>query len=136
MRRVKSCPSVYVLSKQGRPLMPCTPRTTRRLLESGRARVVRNDQTIFVIQLTFQSDRYVQPLTAGMDTGSETLGVAVVTGGQVLYQSEIELRSDIRSKMAQKKSYKRTRRARKTRYRAPRFNNRGKKGKFKPHSSQ
>jgi len=45
----------------------------------------------------------------------------------VLYASETKTRGDITEKMTQRRSYRRTRRGRKTRYRAPRFDNRRRK---------
>jgi len=121
---------VFVLSKQGYPLMQCSPRKARKLLCSSKAKV--RSKVPFVIQLNFGSTGYVQPITAGMDTGSKHIGSAAVANGQVVYQSQIELRSDVSSKMQQRAMYRRARRSRKTRYRAPRFDNRGKLGKIAP----
>ena len=39
---------VYVLNKDGKPLMPCKPRKTRKLLEANKAKVVK--RTPFTIQ--------------------------------------------------------------------------------------
>jgi 5-methylcytosine-specific restriction endonuclease McrA len=120
----------FVLSKQGVPLMPCSPARARKLLESGKAKVIK--RVPFVIKLKFGSTGYLQPITAGEDTGSKYIGCAAIANGQVVYQSQIELRNDVSSKLNQRKMYRRTKRSRKTRYRAPRFNNRGKKGKIEP----
>jgi 5-methylcytosine-specific restriction endonuclease McrA len=121
---------VFVLSKQGKALMPCRPSRARQLIKSGRARVVR--RTPFTIRLKFGATGYIQPVTAGMDSGSTCIGIAAVANGQVVYQSEVILRSDIKSKMDQRRMYRRNRRSRKTRYRPARFDNRGKAGKLNP----
>ena len=113
---------VYVLSKRGKPLMPCKPQRARKLLESGKARVVR--RTPFTIKLKFGSSGYVQPVVAGMDTGSKVLGCAAIANGAVVYQAEVKLRGDVSKKMMQRAAYRRTRRSRKVRYRQPRFLNR------------
>ncbi len=114
---------VFVLSKEGTPLMPTKPAKARILLKTGKAKVVRN--TPFTIKLLFESISCTQPVTAGMDTGSKVVGCAAIASGKVLYQSEIYLREDVSKKMEQRRMYRRSRRSRKTRYRPARFNNRG-----------
>ena len=66
----------------------------------------------------------VQECYCGVDTGSKHIGVAVVSTDRVLYQSQTELRSDIRGKMVSRRAYRHNRRQRKTRYRKCRFLNR------------
>ncbi|EFH89399.1 RNA-guided endonuclease IscB [Ktedonobacter racemifer] len=114
---------IYVLSISGQPLMP----TTRHnkvwyWLRRGLARVVRREP--FTIQLCFETSIHTQPVSVGVDTGSKTVGVAATTNGEVVYQAEVHLRTDISEKMTQRRIYRRNRRARKTRYRAARFANR------------
>lgn len=66
----------------------------------------------------------VQECYCGVDTGSKHIGVAVISNDRVLYQSQIELRSDIKKKMDRRWVFRRSRRSRKTRYRKSRFLNR------------
>ena len=113
---------VFVLNQHGLPLMPCSPAKARRLLDAGKAKVLR--RTPFTIKLLYGSSGYKQPVVAGMDTGSQTLGCAAVANGQVVYQSEVTLRSDVSKKMQQRAMYRRNRRGRKTRYRKARWRNR------------
>lgn len=115
---------VYVISKDGQPLMPIRRHgKVRRLLKENKAKVVRREP--FTIQLLFETEENVSNLTLGVDTGSSKIGCAVVTdNGEVLYLSEVEIRNDISSNMEQRKMYRRARRNRKLRYRKPRFNNR------------
>lgn len=113
---------VFVLNKHGKPLMPCKPRKARILLKSGDAKVVR--RTPFTIKLIGGSSGYKQKLVAGMDTGSKTIGCAVVGLGQVIYQSQVALRQDVSKKMEQRAMYRRNRRGRKCRYRPARWANR------------
>ena len=47
---------VYILSKEGNPLMPCSPRTARKLLEEKKAKVLSREP--FTIQLLFGSSGY------------------------------------------------------------------------------
>ena len=126
---------VYVISKDGQPLMPMRRHgKVRRLLDSKRAKVVRRDP--FTIGLLFETEKTEPSLTLGVDTGSSKIGCAVVTPKkEVLYVSEVEIRNDITTKMERRKIYRRARRNRKTRYRKPRFLNRGnstKKDRFSP----
>jgi len=113
---------VFVLNKEGKPLMPTNPAKARMLLKFNKAKVVR--KTPFTIKLTYDSSSYTQPIIAGMDTGSKVVGCAAIANGNVLYQSEVTLRQDVSDKMQQRQMYRRTRRDRKTRYRAKRFDNR------------
>jgi hypothetical protein len=126
---------VYVLNKQGRPLMPCQPVIARLLLKQGKAKMKR--RTPLTIKLTYElAEEYTQELHLGLDTGSGTFGAAVTTNqDEVLYMSQIQLRNDIKKKMDQRRQYRRTRRSRKCRYRPKRFDNRKastRKGRLPP----
>lgn len=115
---------VYVLKQDGQPFMP-TARfgKVRRLLKAKKAKVVRKEP--FTIKLLYEPETdVVQECYCGVDTGSRHIGVAVVGNDKVLYQSQTELRSDIKRKMDARRAYRRNRRQRKIRYRKPRFLNR------------
>lgn len=114
---------VYVQSKNGTPLMPCKPAKAKHLLRDKKAEVVKREP--FTIRLNWDCENNTQEIQLGMDTGSKKLGVSAIReDGQVLYQSEVELRTDIKQKMDRRRRYRRSRRSRKTRYRKPRFGNR------------
>ena len=116
---------VYVLKQNGQPFMP-TERfgKVRRLLKEGKAKVVRRES--FTIRLLYKPETdVVQECFCGVDTGSKHVGVAVVGNDKVLYQSQTELRNDIKKKMDRKRVFRCNRRSRKTRYRKSRFLNRG-----------
>ena len=115
---------VYVLDKSGQPLMPISRcGKVRRLLKSKRAKVVR--RCPFTIKLLFEpKNNVVKECYCGVDTGSKHVGVAVVSNDRVLYQSQTELRDDIKKKMGSRRMYRHKRRNRETRYRKPRFLNR------------
>ena len=116
---------VYVLDMNGQPLMP-TSRfgKVRRMLRDKKAKVVKSCP--FTIKLLYEPEtKIVQDVVLGVDTGSKHVGVACVGNSKVLYQSQVELRDDIKRKMDTRRMYRRTRRNRKTRYRKPRFLNRG-----------
>ena len=119
--------------------MPTSNVVARLLLKQGKAKCIR--RTPFCIKLLNPTTTYTQPCTLGIDTGSGTIGSAVVattkaeTPCRVLYQSQVEVRNDIASTLEKRKNYRRNRRYRKTRYRKARFLNRRnsiKKGRFSP----
>ena len=115
---------VYVLKQNGQPFMP-TERfgKVRRLLKEGKAKVVHREP--FTIRLLYEPETdVVQECYCGVDTGSKHVGVAVVGNDKVLYQSQTELRSNIKKKINRKKAHRKLRRSRKTRYRKCRFSNR------------
>lgn len=113
---------VYVISKQGTPLMP-TERfgKVRRMLKNSLAHVVR--RIPFTIQLDYDTTDFTQPVTLGIDAGSKHIGVSATTTEKELYAADVELRNDIVEKLSTRREQRRTRRNR-LRYRKPRFNNR------------
>ena len=89
---------VYVLSKDGQPLMP-TERfgKVRRLLKEKKAKVVR--RCPFTIKLLYEPEtKVVQEVILGQDTGSKYVGTACIANDKVLYQSEVMLRDNSKKK--------------------------------------
>lgn len=115
---------VYVLNKNGRPLMPCSSRKARMLLSAGKAAVAK--RTPFVIRLVHGSSGYVQPVTLGVDSGFTHVGLSAVTDTKEVYAADVELRKDLVDLNSDRRMYRRNRRNRKTWYRQPRFDNRRK----------
>lgn len=122
---------VFVLGKSGEALMPCHPARAREMLRQGRAVIHRRYP--FVIRLKDRKAGGVQPTAIKLDPGATTTGIAVVrtethqpTNQHVLFAAELTHRgSAIRDALAQRASFRRGRRSRNLRYRAPRFLNRG-----------
>ena len=104
------------------PLMPCSPPKARKLLRAGKAVPVR--RTPFVIQLTVPTGETKQPITLGVDAGYKHVGLSATTAKEELLASEVELRQDVTGLLSDRLALRRARRNRKTRYRAPRFDNR------------
>lgn len=114
---------VYVISQDNKPLMPCSNPVARLLLKQGKAKVKRREP--FTIKLTYETTKYTQDLTFGVDAGSGTIGAAVSReNGDIVYMSEVIVRNNITDKMTQRAKYRRNRRNRKTRYRKARWFNR------------
>ena len=123
---------VYVINKHGEPLMPCKPQRARKLLSSGKAKVVSREP--FTIQLLFGCTGYKQEISMGVDTGHVNVGVSVMSNNKELNSYEFKLRNDISKKMQARAMYRKMRRN-KLRYRKPRFNNRSaskRKGRLAP----
>lgn len=115
---------VFVLDKNGHPLMPThNGAKVRVLLKQKRAKVI--SKCPFTIKLLYESTTFTQPLTFGVDTGSKYVGGAVINDvtSEIIYESQTELRDDIKSKMDRRRQFRRARRN-KLRYRPVRFNNR------------
>ena len=113
---------VFVLNMRGQALMPCSPPKARKLLRAGKAVPVR--RTPFVIQLTVPTGETKQPITLGVDAGYKHVGLSATTAKEELLASEVELRQDVTGLLSDRLALRRARRNRKTRYRAPRFDNR------------
>lgn len=136
--------SVFVLDKRKRPLMPCSEKRARKLLDSGRARV--HKLFPFCIRLTDRSaeDSALQPLRLSLDPGSKETGLAVArishsvdalvdaeTGEiapvmHICFLMELVHRGMSIKKALIARAAMRGRRRGNLRYRAPRFNNRPK----------
>ncbi len=113
--------NVYVINKNGNPLMPCKPAKARKLLRDGKAKVV--NRCPFTIQLLWDCEENVQEVTIGIDKGSNVTGFSCVRNGEILMSGEIHHRMDIKDKMDARRANRRNRRTRKW-YRKKRFLNR------------
>lgn len=113
---------VYVISRLGHPLMPCSPAKARHLLDDKKAKVVK--RTPFTIKLLYGSTEYTQPVILGVDAGSKTIGVSASTAKEELFAAEVMLRNDVVENLSTRREFRRARRNRTTRYRKPRFDNR------------
>lgn len=114
---------VYVINKDGQPLMPTERHgKVRRLLKAKKAEVIR--RCPFTIRLLYDTTEYTQPVTLGVDAGSKHIGLSATTDKKVLFEADVELRNDITDLISTRRETRRTRRYNKTRYRKPRFNNR------------
>ena len=114
---------IYVLNKDGHPLMP-TERCgkIRRMLKVGLAKVIK--RCPFIIQLNYETTNHVQEVILGVDTGSKTIGLSATTKTKELFASNVTLRNDVVDLLSTRRELRRGRRYRKIRYRKARFNNR------------
>jgi 5-methylcytosine-specific restriction endonuclease McrA len=119
---------VFVVDTNRKPLNPVHPGEARYLLNAGKAAVLKRYP--FTILLTYAVDQpTLQPLRVKLDPGSKTTGIAVANDstGKVLFAAELSHRGQaIRDALLSRRQVRRGRRARHTRYREPRFQNRTK----------
>lgn len=114
---------VFVLDSNDNPLMPCDEKRAAQLLRSGQAVAIR--RAPFVIKLPNYAPAGERPaLRLKLDPGSRITGLALLAGPRVIWLGELEHRKNIKSKLDDRRSIRRSRRSRHTRYRASRFDNR------------
>jgi len=115
---------VYVLSQDGKPLMPTERHgKVRHMLRDGQAKAVKAKP--FTIQLTYETTTYTQPITLGVDAGYQNVGLSAVSKKKELFSAECELLKGQAERNKERVMYRRQRRSR-LRHRKPRFNNRRK----------
>ena len=124
--------SVFVLGTDKRPLMPCSEKRARLLLERKRAAIIRRCPFTIILKDRTQDDCELQPVAMKLDPGSRTTGVAVVRseGGSartaVLFLADLTHRGRrISEKLTVRSAFRRRRRSN-LRYRPARFANRTK----------
>lgn len=114
---------VFVLDTHHKPLSPCTPGMARSLLKAGKASVFRRYP--FTIILKKEVIDTPKPIELKLDPGSKTTGIALKQGSKVLFGAELTHRGQsIKASLESRRSLRRGRRNRHTRYRQARFLNR------------
>ena len=127
---------VFVLDANKQPLDFCRPGQARRLLKAGLAAVYRRFPFAIILKRDVK-DPQLQPYRLKLDPGSKKTGVAIINErtGEVCFAAEIEHRGQqIKDAMDSRRGIRRGRRARNTRYRKPRFDNRTRKSGWQPPS--
>lgn len=116
---------VFVVDKHGNPLMPCSPTRCKQFKKEGRSRVYRLKP--FTIQLIDVEGGETQDVEYKVDAGSKFTGLALVgnfekQGNVLLWAANLQHRGQaIKNALESRRSLRRGRRNRKTRYRAARW---------------
>jgi 5-methylcytosine-specific restriction endonuclease McrA len=114
---------VFCLDTTLKQLNPVHPGVARHLLKNGDAAVYRKYP--FTIILKKEVNDPVEPCILKIDPGSKTTGIAILQSNQVIFGSELTHRGQtIKQSLESRRSLRRGRRSRHTRYRPARFNNR------------
>lgn len=113
----------FVLDTTKRPLAPVHPAKARLLLKERKAAVFKLYP--FTIILNEVSNATVPNLELKIDPGSKATGIAIVQGNKVIFGAELTHRGQaIKASLESRRSLRRSRRNRHTRYRQARFLNR------------
>lgn len=129
---------VFVLDQHQKPLMPCTEKRDRQLLERGCA--VIHTMAPFTIHLKDRTadQSAFQPVRLKFDPGSKQTGMAMIVEGdqgpKVIFFGILVHKASIKARLDARRTHRRSRRYRKTRYRKPRFQNRRRKTGWLPPS--
>jgi len=128
---------VFVLDKNLKPLDPCHQARARELLDKGRAKVFRRYPFTIVLQDRVFEASVTHSHRIKIDPGSKVTGIAVVQEetGRVTNALEVSHRGQqIKNSLESRRSLRRGRRNRKTRYRKPRCLNRTRRTRWLPPS--
>jgi len=117
--------SIFVLDTEKKPLAPCHPAVARKLLREGKAAIFKRYP--FTIILKEVKENAQPDFRLKIDPGSRVTGLAIVQEsiGSIVWAGEIEHKGHlVKKRLEDRRSLRRNRRSRKTRYRKPRFLNR------------
>lgn len=129
---------VFVLDRHKKPLMPCSEKRARLLLDRDKAVV--HQIRPFTIRLKDRVAEHsvLQDMRVKIDPGSMTTGMAVTLDGHnathVPFLGEVAHKRTIKAKLLARRISRRARRNRRTRYRQARFLNRKKADGWLPPS--
>src|SRR5437764_6772734 len=123
---------VPVLDKHKKPLMPCTEKRARLLLQRGRAVVHRRVPFVIRLKDRTQEQSTPQPVALKLDPGARATGLAVVREEETeegvvhhaLHLAELEHRGRVVHQRMLRRAQARRRRRATRRHRAPRFDHR------------
>jgi hypothetical protein len=113
---------VPVLDKEKVPLMPCSEKRARKLMEKGEAKAYWKNGVFCIILQKDPSERNYQDVVVGIDPGSKRTGITVVTEKHVVCNQLFDTPSEVKKKVEQRRTLRRSRRQRKTPYRKCRSN--------------
>lgn len=115
---------VFVLDINKQALEPCSPTIAKKLLKVGKAAVFRQYPFTIILKKAV-SKKEIKPCKLKLDPGSKTTGMAILQDNKLIWAAELTHRGQqIKDDLESRRSLRRGRRGRKTRYRQPRFLNR------------
>lgn len=129
--------AVFVLDTAKRPLTPCAPARARQLLREGKAAVYRRYPFTLILKEA-RPAAIAKPLTVKLDPGAKVTGIVLTDAAQrVIFAAELQHRGGaIKDALTERRTLRRGRRSRNTRYRAARFDNRRRPEGWLPPSLQ
>ena len=127
---------VPVLDSRKRPLMPCTPKRARCLLDQGKASAYWNKLGVFCIILKKEVEPNNQKIVVGIDPGSKFEGWSVVGTKDTILNGMSEAVTHVKDAIEVRRNMRRARRHRNLWRREARFNNRCRNKEFLPPSTR
>jgi 5-methylcytosine-specific restriction endonuclease McrA len=130
--------NVFVVDTNKQPLDAIHPARARILLTSGKAAVLKRYPFTIVLTVAI-ADAQVAELRIKLDPGSKTTGIAIVNDqtGEVVFAAELTHRGQqVKADLDDRRGVRNGRRARHTRYRQPRWQNRRRPKGWLPPSLQ
>ena len=125
---------VFVLDTNKQPLEPCSPTIAKKLLKAGKAAVFRQYPFTIILKKVVDKQELL-PCQLKLDPGSKTTGIAILEGNKLIWAAELTHRGQqIKNDLESRRSLRRGRRGRNTRYRQPRFLNRTRESGWLPPS--
>ena len=129
---------VPVIDAEHRPLAPCSPRRARILVQQGKAHGRHRNGVYYLTLHRTIPQESIQSSSLMIDPGKSFTGIAIVRDDEqqnrtILFCATLRHRNDIQKRMAQRASFRRTRRSR-LRFRKPRFSNRRRSSAWLPPS--
>ena len=117
---------IFVLDTNRKPLTPCKPSIARKLLAAGKAAVFRRFPYTIILKKAVTAS--IESISLKIDPGSKTTGIALLQGEKVIFGAELTHRGQvIKASLESRRSLRRVRRNRHTRYRQARFSNRARR---------
>ncbi len=115
---------VFVIDTNKQPLEPCSPTIAKKLLKAGKAAVFRTYPFTIILNKAVEP-KEIKQCKIKIDPGSVTTGIAILQDNRLIWAAELTHRGQqIKDDLESRRSLRRGRRSRKTRYRQPRFLNR------------
>ena len=113
---------VPVLDKNRVPLMPCSEKRAKKLMDRGDARPFWCKGVFCIILQREPKSRHMQDIAVAIDPGSKFNGYTVKSEAHTLLNVQANAISDVKKKVEERAMLRRGRRGRKTPYRKCRFN--------------
>ena len=119
---------VPVIDAEHRPLAPCSPRRARILVQQGKANGRHQNGVYYLTLHRTVSQESIQSSSLMIDPGKSFTGIAIIRDDEqqnrtILFCATLRHRNDVKKRLTQRASFRRTRRGR-LRFRQTRFSNR------------
>lgn len=130
------CMVVFTVDKHMKPVMPCSEKRARQFLDRGHAVVHKVSPFTIRLKNKIRTEDDLRPLRLKIDPGAKVTGLAILDGDRAIWFGEVYHKTGIKSRLDDRRSMRRGRRARNTRYRRPPKHEWFRKGNHMPSPKQ